>query len=263
MEIVVFTSIKGGVGKTSIALAVADVLARRFPIALVDLDANGNASAALGIQDPHAGAAFLDVLASGSDPTPLVRETGISGLSILPNSGHFASVDRALSGIPGAETLLRESLAHWTDGRFGAVILDTPPTLGLPLLIALSAAKRAVAIIEARAASLGAVSRVLDAVDAVRRRLNPALTLAGIAVNRLDGRNRHSRDVLDWIRTTYGPAVLSPSIRETIRVSEAFSHGQPVTQYAPKSTAAQDLEALTFALFPDDERKSSHGKATR
>lgn len=234
-RVIAIANHKGGVGKTATAVNLAAAFAERGePALVVDLDPQGSASAWLGIEDE--GSAALEAFASGARLP--VRPTAHQGLDLVPSGTAMASAERRLSGEIGAERLLADALAR-TGGAWEWVLLDCPPGLGLLAVNALAAAQGVLVPVEAHHLGLRGLADSRRTVEAVRRRLNPAVEIVGVLPCRAHGRRALHREVLEALETSF-PGRVGPAIRENVALAEAPAHGLPVTRYAPRSNGASD-----------------------
>jgi chromosome partitioning protein len=234
-RVIAIANHKGGVGKTATAVNLAAALAERGQGTLVvDLDPQGSASSWLGVEDD--GAAALEAFCGGA-ALP-VRPTGTPGIDLVPSGTAMASAERRLAGEIGAERLLAEALAR-TDGPWAWVLIDCPPGLGLLSVNAMAAAGGVLVPVEAHHLGLRGLVDSRRTVDAVKRRLNPALEIVGVLPCRVHGRRALHREVVEALEAAF-PGRVGPPIRENVSLAEAPAHGVPVTRYAPRSHAAAD-----------------------
>ena len=237
-RIIAVANHKGGVGKTATAVNLAAVLAEEGATAVVvDLDPQGSATSWLGLDAD--GAEALEALSDGV-PLP-VRDTGIDRLQVVPGGTALASAERRLAGEIGAEHLLAEALGR-TGGTWDWVFLDCPPSLGLLTVNALAAADVVLVPVEAHHLGLRGLVDSRRAVEAVQRRLNPKLEIAGVLPCRAHCRRTLHREVLEALEASF-PGRVGPAIRENVSLAEAPAYGQPVTRYAPRSNGAADYRA--------------------
>ena len=247
---IALTNQKGGSGKTTSAVNLAAALGERGrKVLVVDLDPQASASAWLGVRD--GGRGLLDALTNGGSLDGLVLKTDAPGVSIVPSSSWLVGIERALAGEPGAELVLRGCLDR-LPSRWDYVLLDCPPSLGLLAVSALAAAREVLVPVESHVMALHGLAHLLKTVDVVKARLNPDLVVSGIVACRVDGRTRHSLDVVDRLREKFGAQVFHTVIRENVRIAEAPSFAQPVTLYDTKSNGAEDYRALAAEVIAQE-----------
>lgn len=183
-----------------------------------------------------------------------IHPSSVDLISILPASSDLSSSDKALAQEVGAETLLGRKLAKLGTKDWDYILIDTPPTLGILTLNALVAARELIVPVEGHVLALAGLAQLVDTIEVVRERLNPALALSGIVACRIDARTRHSRDVVDSLRERFGGTVYGTVIRENIRLAEAPSFGKPITLYDSASTGAHDYRQLAHEVMRQEAR---------
>jgi chromosome partitioning protein len=235
---------KGGSAKTTTAVNVAAALAESgASVLLVDLDPQGSASAWLGVEDGSRG--LLEVLRGNAAIADLVRPSSTTRLSVVPASPWLVGAERALAGEVGAETLLRAQLATLT--RFDYVFVDCPPALGLLGVQALVGCRELLVPVTADPMALAGLAALLETHAHVKARLNQQLAVAGVVLCRVT-RTRVSSEVLERLRKRFGRAVFRAIVHDAVRLTEAPSHHQPITAYAPASRAAAEYRAVAREL---------------
>jgi chromosome partitioning protein len=232
---------KGGTGKTTTAVNTCAALAELSQrVLLVDCDPQANATVSLGVDYEQVHLSLAEVL-DGQAPR-LDALQSVYGLTLLPSHPHaLASVARGLSAERGDQMRLRESLAPLV-GEFDFVFLDSPPTLSLLTIAALTAASEVLIPVPTEFLSLEGVAQLLDTVQVVKRRFNPGLRVLGILPVRYESRPTGAQVVLERLGSFEVP-VFEARVRKSVRISDAPGAGMPVTVYDGRSTAAEDYRA--------------------
>lgn len=234
---------KGGVGKSTTALALGQGLGRRGRTALfVDLDAQGNLSHTLGAA-PDSPSAF-EVLTREIPAREAVRET--AGGRLLGSSGRLAGADALLTAT-GKEYRLREALES-LGPDYDFIVIDTPPALGILTVNALTAADGLIVPAQADIYSLQGIGQLHQTISAVRQYCNPKLEILGLVLTRHNPRSVLSRDLAELLAETAAALetrLFKTAVREAVAVREAQARRRSLFDYAPRSTAAQDYLALT------------------
>jgi chromosome partitioning protein len=226
------TNQKGGVGKTTTAVNVAACIAEAGPSTLlVDIDAQANATVALGVAKDRAPNVY-DVLTGAATADEAMVETGIDNLVLLPAHPDLAGASVELPRQPGSETLLRDALSPVRD-RFAFTLLDCPPSLGPLTVNALVAADRVIVPVQTEYFALEGLAGLLDTLELIQRELNPRLAVAGMLLTMHDGRTRLARDVEAEVRKHFPALVFDTVIPRNVRIGEAPSFGRPVIHHDP------------------------------
>ena len=228
---------KGGVGKTTTAVNVAASIAEAgYRTLLVDLDAQCNATVALGLPKDRSPNVYECL--SGDQPLDAaVMGTSFENLSAVPSTPDLAGANVELPRLPGSETRLRESLGDVRE-QFLFTIFDCPPSLGPLTVNALVAADRVIVPVQTEYFALEGLAGLLDTVSLIQREMNPRLTVAGMILTMHDGRTRLGRDVEREVREHFPELVFDTVIPRNVRVGEAPSFGVPVTRHAPTSAGS-------------------------
>jgi chromosome partitioning protein len=238
---------KGGVGKTTSTVNVAAALALHgAEVLVVDLDPQGNASTALGVDHHSDVPSVYDVLIDGRPLDEVVAPVeGLKGLSCVPATIDLAGAEIELVSVVARETRLRKALEAYSRhrvehgmARLDYILVDCPPSLGLLTVNALVAAEEVLIPIQCEYYALEGLGQLIRNVDLVKAHLNPDLHVSTILLTMYDARTRLASQVADEVRTHFAATVLRTTIPRSVRISEAPSYGQTVLTYDPASTGA-------------------------
>lgn len=246
---------KGGVGKTTTAVNIAASLANfGATVVVIDLDPQGNASTALGIDHHGDIESIYDVVVGTTEFVDTLRQSPENPLLwCSPSTLDLAGAEIELVSMAAREYRLARSLERFLSSPSGAavnyIIIDCPPSLGLLTVNAFVAAKEVMIPIQCEYYALEGVSQLVRNIDLVKGHLNPGLTLSTILLTMFDGRTNLAHQVVQDVRTHFPHQVLTTVIPRSVRVSEAPSYGQTVVAYdvgSPGAVAYQEA-ALEMA----------------
>ncbi len=248
MKIIAVANQKGGCAKTTTVVNLAACLAEfGKKILVIDLDPQANATTWLGA-DSGGGDAFK-LLTTKAPLEQLIAPTSLEGVYIIGASRELANFEKAVAGEIAVETRLKRRLSALKPEHWDFVLIDTPPTLGLITLNALSTAQELLVPVTTHVLSLSGVAQLVETLEEVKDVLNPSLNILGFVACRVDSRTRHSKEILELLINQFGDKVLKSTIRESIRLAEAPSFQLSINQYGSKSTAADDYRALAAEVL--------------
>jgi chromosome partitioning protein len=252
-RIVTVANQKGGVGKTTTTVNVAAALAQAgLRVLVVDIDPQGNASTALGIDHQADVPSIYDVLLDGKAIADVVRECAdVENLWCVPATIDLAGAEIELVSLVARESRMQRALRAYVDGaadrgeqRLDYVLIDCPPSLGLLTVNAFVAADEVFIPIQCEYYALEGLSQLLKNIELIKSHLNPGLHVSTILLTMYDGRTRLSAQVAEDVRSHFPAQVLRTLVPRSVRISEAPSFGQTVMTYDPSSSGAMSyLEA--------------------
>ncbi|MBI1849567.1 MAG: ParA family protein [Planctomycetes bacterium] len=274
---------KGGVGKTTTAVNLGAALANvGSRVLLIDADPQANLSVHLSVDIFHIKKSVYDVLRGEATIADVVVKTSNPNLDVVPSHIDLSGAELELASMMGRETVLREalrdvdarSLAREAPpiapapgavtesatpepppaGAYDFVIVDCPPSLGLLSVNALTATAEVIVPVQTQFFALQGMSKLLDVLRLVRRRLNPTLRLLGLLPCLFDSRTNLSQEVLAELRAHFGERVFTTAIRANVKLAEAPSHGKHIFDYAPDSRGAEDYLALAREVLARGEQ---------
>ena len=235
---------KGGVGKTTTAINLAASMAELGrQVVLIDLDPQANSTSGLGFDVRRQRLNVYHLLAGEAVIDDVAVATSVPGLHLVPSHVSLAGGEIELAVVEDRERRLQLALRELSGG-FGHVLIDCPPSLGLLTLNALTAAHEVLIPVQCEYYALEGLGHLLYTMELVRERLNPGLRLAGILMTQLDSRTTLGWDVVQEVRRAYPEKIYETLIPRNVRLSEAPSHGQPVTEYDPNCRGAQAYRQL-------------------
>ena len=230
---------KGGVGKSTTAINLSAALGELGKqVLLVDLDPQGNSSSGLGIEKSQVHNCVYDVLLNDVAIEDVIIPDVGEGLDLVPATINLAGAEVELVSEMARENRLKDAVGSLR-GKYDYIFIDCPPSLGLLTVNALVAADKLLIPIQCEFYALEGVTKLLDSMKRVKTRLNPTLDIFGVLLTMYDGRTTLSRQVVEEVRSYFGKTVFTTLIPRTVKLSEAPSFGQPITQYDPSGKGAQ------------------------
>lgn len=241
-RIMVIANQKGGVGKTTTAVNIAAGLsAGGLRVLVIDVDPQGNATTALGVEHPEGTPGTYEVMMDGMPIREAVKRCpDVPNLWVLPATIDLAGAEVGLAAVVSRETRLRDAVKSFFDAYYvDYVIIDCPPSLGLLTLNALVAADEILIPIQCEYYALEGVTQLLRTIDLVKGRLNDGLWLSTVILTMYDGRTNLSAQVAEQVREHFAAETLQTIVPRSVRIAEAPSYGQTVITYHRASVGAQ------------------------
>ena len=244
MKLVAIANQKGGVGKTTTAVNLSTCLAAKGKrVLLIDLDPQGNATSALGLENT-AGQSLYEALIGHAGIAEKIVPTRFERLSMIPADLDLAGAEIEVARLDDHLTRLREVLGRLNrEAGFDYLFLDCPPSLGILMTNALAAAHQLLIPLQCEYFALEGLSKILQLVDQIRT-VNEPLSIAGIIMTMFDARTNLSQQVVNEVRQHFPNLVYQTIIPRSVRLGEAPSFGKPIIEYEPNGVGATAYRAL-------------------
>ena len=250
---------KGGVGKTTTAVNVSTMLAKKGKtVMLVDCDPQGNATSGLGIEQ-ECEYSLYDVLINEVDIKQTLQDTCLKSLKICPANMNLAGAEVELVNQMSREQRMKTSLDAIKD-EFDFIIIDCPPSLGLVTLNAFTASDSVLIPVQCEYFALEGLGQLLNTINLVKKHLNKNLEIEGAVLTMYDIRTNLSNQVVKEVKNYFGDKVYKTVIPRNIKLSEAPSYGMPIMLYDGKSKGARCYEKLTKEILKADSDRNKKGE---
>ncbi|MFN8188032.1 MAG: AAA family ATPase [Gaiellales bacterium] len=234
-KVIALANQKGGVAKTTTTLNLAVALHEHgLRVLVVDLDPQGNLTMSQGMNPDEIEVSMFDVLVRQTPITEVIHQAEVD---IAVSSIDLAGAELALSSMIGRERALQKAILP-ARHDYDFILIDTPPSLGLLTVNALTASDDVIVPVQCEYLSLRGLAQLQNTLEMIRENLNPSVSIRGILPTMFDGRLLHSREAVELLRESFGDLVFKTWIRKTVRYAEAPVQGSSVLKYDPEGPAA-------------------------
>lgn len=255
-KVIAIANQKGGVGKTTTAVNVSALLAKKGKkVILIDGDPQGNATSGLGI-DKNVEYSLYDVLIDEVDITQTLQDTCVKTLKLCPSNVDLAGAEAELVNLMSREQRLKEKLDEIKDD-YDYILIDCPPSLGLVTLNIFTASDSVLIPVQCEYYALEGLGQLINTINLVKKHLNKNLAIEGAVLTMYDMRTNLSNQVVREVKRYFDDKVYKTVIPRNVKLSEAPSFGMPISLYDPNSKGARCYEKLTREIVKANESKDN------
>jgi chromosome partitioning protein len=240
-QVIAFANQKGGVAKTTTTLNLAVAFKEQgFEVLIVDLDPQGNLTMSQGMDPDQVERSMYDVLVHSMPVEDVIHRAEVD---VAVSSIDLAGAELALSSMIGRERALQKALLP-VRNRYDYILIDTPPSLGLLTINALTASDGVIVPVQCEYLSLRGLVQLENTLSMIRENLNPVVEIKGILPTMFDSRTLHSREAVEMLKENFGDLVFETRIKKTVRYAEAPVEGSSVLKYDSSGPAAKAYRDL-------------------
>lgn len=260
-KIIAVANQKGGVGKTTTAITLSAILAKKGKkVMLIDADPQGNATSGVGMEKEMEKSVY-ELLVEDTSINETLQDSSIKNLKVCPSNINLAGAEVELVSMMSREQRLKEKLEEVQD-EFDYIIIDCPPSLGLITLNAFTAANSVLIPIQCEYYALEGLGQLINTINLVKKHLNKNLEIEGALLTMYDARTNLSNQVVKEVKNYFGEKVYKTVIPRNVKLSEAPSYGMPITVYDARSKGAKSYDKFVKEFLKNNEivTKAKHIK---
>ena len=257
-KIISIANQKGGVGKTTTAINMSTILAKRGKkVLFIDADPQGNGTSGLGINKEQKFSIY-DVLIEDIEVENTLQKTQVKNLDLCPSNMNLAGAEVQLVSMEDREYRLKTKLNNIRN-KYDFIIIDCPPSLGLITLNAFTASNSVLIPVQCEYYALEGLGQLLNTIELVRKHMNKDLKVEGALLTMYDARTNLSNQVVKEVKRYFEDKVYKNVIPRNVKLSEAPSYGMPISLYDPRSKGAKSYDKFVkeFLKINDEEQKAA------
>jgi len=251
---------KGGVGKTTTAINLSAMLAKKGKkVLLIDADPQGNATSGVGV-DKSVSLSVYDVLVDGIEIENTIQPTQMQNLELCPSNINLAGAEVQLVSVKGRERRLKEKLDKIKED-YEYIVIDCPPSLGIVTLNAFTASDSVLIPVQCEYYALEGLGQLINTINLVKKHLNKNLEIEGALLTMYDARTNLSNQVVKEVKKYFENKVYKTVIPRNVKLSEAPSYGMPICMYDTRSKGSKCYDKFVKELIKINDAKNNEEKA--
>lgn len=253
-KIISITNQKGGVGKTTTCVNLAAFIAKSgHRVLIIDMDPQGNASSAVGVEPTKDDNTIYEVLIGECSAKEATYNSVMEGLDVIPSTVDLSGAEVELVHLNNRENILKEALMQ-AKREYDYIFIDCPPSLSLLTVNALTATDSIIIPIQCEYFALVGLGQLMNTVKLIKKHLNPTIEIEGVLLTMKDARSNLVNQVAEEIQRYFKEKVYKTFIPRNVRLAESPSHGKPITMYDAKSKGAIAYQNLANEFLESNKK---------